>query len=92
MWRNHFTCDILAENGTAHIQSLCKWGPSTFTHRKRVIPSGRPPETQTTLVQSDPTWAAEYEHFKNLVVSATQSDLSTDTWLLNQINRLSINI
>ena len=92
MWRNHFTCDILAENGTAHIQSLCKWGPSTFTHRKRVLPSGRPPETQTTLVQSDPTWAAEYEHFKNLVVSATQSDLSTDTWLLNQINRLSINI
>ena len=92
MWRNHFTCDILAENGTAHIQSLCKWGPSTFTHRKRVLPSGRPPETQTTLVQSDPTWAAEYEHFKNLVVSDTQSDLSTDTWLLNQINRLSINI
>ncbi len=32
MWRNHFTCDILAENGSAHIESLCKWGPSTFTH------------------------------------------------------------
>ncbi|MBO6784087.1 MAG: Gfo/Idh/MocA family oxidoreductase, partial [Alphaproteobacteria bacterium] len=26
MWRNHFTCDVLAENGTAHIESLCKWG------------------------------------------------------------------
>src|SRR5262249_46389432 len=43
-WRNHFTCDILAENGSAHIESLCKWGPSTFTHRKRIRPSGRPPE------------------------------------------------
>ena len=30
-WRNHFTCDVLAENGTAHIESLCKWGPTTFT-------------------------------------------------------------
>src|SRR3546814_6827487 len=30
MWRNHFTCDILGENGSAHIESLCKWGPSTF--------------------------------------------------------------
>ena len=32
-WRNHFTCDIFAENGSAHIESLCKWGPSTFTLR-----------------------------------------------------------
>src|SRR3546814_3985684 len=37
MWRNHFTCDILAENGTAHIESLCKLGPSVFTHRTREI-------------------------------------------------------
>ena len=26
-WRNHFTCDVFAENGSAHIRSLCKWGP-----------------------------------------------------------------
>jgi scyllo-inositol 2-dehydrogenase (NADP+) len=37
-WRNHFTCDIYAEHGSAHIESLCKWGPSTFTHRTRVLP------------------------------------------------------
>ena len=30
-WRNHFTCDVFAENGSAHISSLCKWGPSSFT-------------------------------------------------------------
>ena len=48
MWRNHFTCDVLAEKGTAHIQSLCKWGPSTFTHRTRILPSGRPPEEAVT--------------------------------------------
>jgi scyllo-inositol 2-dehydrogenase (NADP+) len=88
MWRNHFTCDILAEKGTAHIESLCKWGPSTFTHRKRVIPSGRPPETQITLTQLDPTWASEYSHFKNLVESGASSDLSIDTWLQTQLRTL----
>ena len=51
MWRNHFTCDVLAENGSAHIESLCKWGPSTFIKRKRVFPSGRPDEERMTLVQ-----------------------------------------
>ena len=48
-FRNHFTCDVLAESGTAHIESLCKWGPTTFTHRTRVLPSGRPPEQAITL-------------------------------------------
>ena len=28
-WRNHFTCDVFAEKGSAHIRSLCKWGPTT---------------------------------------------------------------
>jgi len=88
MWRNHFTCDILAENGTAHIESLCKWGPSTFTHRVRVFPSGRPPETKVTLVQSDPTWTSEYDHFKSLVESNICSDLSKDYWLQNQLRLL----
>src|SRR5438034_6815003 len=66
MWRNHFTCDVLAERGSAHIQSLCKWGPSLFTKRTRVLPSGYPPEEIETLVQDDPTWALEYAHFKSL--------------------------
>lgn len=65
-WRNHFTADVYGEHGSAHIESLCKWGPSTFVRRTRVLPSGRPPEEAITLVQADPTWAAEYEHFKRL--------------------------
>jgi len=81
-WRNHFTCDVLAENGTAHIESLCKWGPTTFTHRTRVLPSGRPPEASVTLVQDDPTWALEYEDFKRLIAEAAPADLSNDRWLL----------
>ncbi len=89
MWRNHFTCDVLAEKGTAHISSLCKWGPATFTKRTRMLPSGRPPEESITLTQDDPTWDAEYEHFKKNVVKGAQTDLSTDMLLNDVIQRIS---
>jgi scyllo-inositol 2-dehydrogenase (NADP+) len=89
MWRNHFTCDILAEKGTAHIESLCKWGPSKFTVRKRILPAGRPQEHHATLVQSDPTWQAEYAYFKSLVESGAQTDLGTDFWLQANLRRMS---
>jgi predicted dehydrogenase len=88
MWRNHFTCDILAEKGTAHIESLCKWGPSTFRHRRRVLPSGRPTEEAFTLVEDDPTWQAEYAHFKGLCQSGVCTDLSGDRWLQRELRRL----
>lgn len=85
-WRNHFTCDVFAENGSAHISSLCKWGPATFVHRSRVLPSGRPTEETETLEQDDPTWALEYAHFRQLCESGATTDLSNDVWL-NRILR-----
>jgi scyllo-inositol 2-dehydrogenase (NADP+) len=88
MWRNHFTCDVLAEKGSAHISSLCKWGPTTFTHRTRVLPSGRPLEDVKTLTQDDPTWAAEYAYFKNLCLRGAKTDLSGDLWLHRVLSRL----
>jgi predicted dehydrogenase/8-oxo-dGTP pyrophosphatase MutT (NUDIX family) len=88
MWRNHFTCDVLAENGSAHIESLCKWGPSVFTRRRRVLPSGRPQEEAVTLVQDDPTWASEYDHFKRLCASGAETDLADDLWLARTLSRL----
>jgi scyllo-inositol 2-dehydrogenase (NADP+) len=87
-WRNHFTCDVFAENGSAHISSLCKWGPSSFTLRSRVLPSGRPPEDTITLVQDDPTWAVEYEHFKRLCAESRVGDLADDLWLNRTLRRL----
>jgi len=80
-WRNHFTADVYAEKGSAHISSLCKWGPSDFTHYRRVLPSGRPPEDRRTLVQEDPTWAREYEHFKMLCREGRMPGLGNDLWL-----------
>jgi scyllo-inositol 2-dehydrogenase (NADP+) len=87
-WRNHFTCDVFAEKGTAHIRSLCKWGPTTFTCRMRILPSGRPPEESVTLVQDDPTWALEYNHFKSLCQEGAATDLAHDLWLNRLLRRL----
>lgn len=89
MWRNSFSCDVLAEKGTAHIESLCKWGPTRFTKRTRVLPSGRPPEEGQILVQNDPTWESEYEHFRALVQSGEPADLSNDIRLNAIVRRLS---
>jgi len=86
-WRNHFTCDVFAERGSAHIESLCKWGPSTFTRRWRRLPSGRPDEESVTLVQPDPTWAVEYEHFKRLCGSG-ESNIENDLWINQRLNEL----
>lgn len=88
-WRNHFSCDIYAEKGSAHIQSLCKWGPSTFTVRERVLPSGRPIEKSETLVQADPTWELEYDAFKSLVKCRDRNnDLSKDKWIHSMLSQL----
>lgn len=87
-WRNHFTCDVLAEHGSAHIESLCKWGPSTFVHRRRKLPSGRPDEESVTLVQPDPTWAAEYEHFRGACARG-ESNLAHDVWINERLGTLT---
>ncbi len=88
-WRNHFTCDIYAEKGSAHIESLCKWGPCKFTYRTRVLPSGRPPEESFTLVQNDPTWKLEHEHFINLCLNNKTGNIGQDIWLNEKLNELA---
>ncbi len=88
-WRNHFTCDVFAENGSAHIESLCKWGPSTFTFRERILPSGRPPENKITLIKDDPTWQLEYEHFTSLCSKGGQGNLKNDIWLNKMLRDLA---
>lgn len=88
-WRNHFYCDIFAEAGSAHIQSLCKWGPSTFTVRDRKLPSGRPNEDSVMLVQADPTWEIEYRHFKSMCETG-ESNIDNDIWINDVLSGLSV--
>ena len=87
-WRNHFYADVYAENGSAHINSLCKWGPSTFTVRDRKLPSGKPDEESITLVQPDPTWQMEYKHFIQLC-QAGKNNLENDIWINNTLQKLA---
>ena len=79
-WRNTFRCDVFAENGSAHVDCLCKWGPSTFTLRTRVLPSGRPKEETERLECADPTWQAEYAHFLALC-GAPSTNIDNDIWI-----------
>ena len=87
-WRNNFVAEVYGEDGSAHIESLCKWGPSTFTLRKRLLPSGRPPEEAMTLVRADPTWELEYEYFKNLCKTGRTSNISNDLIINRHLKNL----
>jgi len=87
-WRNTFSLDIYGESGSAHIDCLCKWGPSTLTVRKRVLPSGRPEETVETLQQPDPTWTIEFDHFLGLCRSGA-SNLDNDIWIAEKMHELA---
>jgi predicted dehydrogenase len=91
-WRNHFYCDLLAEKGSAHIRSLCKWGPSEFIVRKRVLPSGRPPEETVTLVSDDPTWQIEYDWFKAACRAGRPTDLAGDRYVGRTLGALEAQV
>lgn len=90
-WRNTFRMDVLAEKGSAHIDCLCKWGPSHFVVRERVLPSGRPSEEVETLECSDPTWEAEYEYFKSLCERG-ESNLHNDIWISKHLSALETEV
>lgn len=85
MWKNNFTCDVLGEKGSAHIQSLCKWGPTSFIYRKRVYPSGKPKEIKKVLVKSDPTWLSEINYFKKLKKNKKFTDFDKNLWIQKQL-------
>lgn len=86
-WRNSFGLDLFGELGSAHIDCLCKWGPSTLTVRKRVLPSGRPEETVAVLPQGDPTWQLEYDYFIELCRTGG-TNLENDIWIYEKIREL----
>jgi predicted dehydrogenase len=90
-WRNSFRADVIGELGSVHIDCLCKWGPSVFTFRRRVLPSGRPDEESHTLVCSDPTWQMEYEHFKRLC-RQPETNLDTDIWINSVLHDASAKV
>jgi predicted dehydrogenase len=79
-WRNTFTVDVVGSTGSAHVKCLCKWGPSTLTVRRRILPSGRPTEEVFAVERPDPTWEAEYRDFQT-VCAASRTSLDRDLWI-----------
>lgn len=79
-WRNSFRVDIYGDAGSAHVDCLCKWGPSRFTSRKRVMPSGKPDEETLIIENADPTWDCEYRYFKKLCRDGSNL-LDNDIWI-----------
>ena len=86
MWKNQFYCDIIGEKGSAHIESLCKWGPSKFTYRNRKLPSGKPKENIFLIKKNDPTWKLEHLYFNNLLKLKNKTNLQKDIWILKNLN------
>ena len=83
MWKNTFTCDVLASRGSAHLNSLCKWSKNTFSYYKRKFPSGLPYEKKVSFSKGDPTWKAEYLFFKNLIKNRSKTSFKKDFILNN---------
>ncbi|MBX3454244.1 Gfo/Idh/MocA family oxidoreductase [Ferrovibrio sp.] len=91
-WRNHFSADIMAEKGSAHISSLCKWGPASFTLRDRKLPSGRPDEETSVLTMPDPTWALEYAEFCRRCSDPAAhgfGNIGNDLWINGHLRHLT---
>ena len=89
-WKNTFSVDVVGDLGSAHVNGLCKWGPSTLTVRRRTFPSGVPVEETQTIECSDPTWALEYAHFQQLCCTGG-NNVDNDLWInavFNQIDRV----
>ncbi|MDC1427812.1 Gfo/Idh/MocA family oxidoreductase [Rhodospirillaceae bacterium] len=87
-WKNHFSCDIFAEYGSAHIKSLCKWGNAEFSIRSRVFPSGPPIEENYKFEDDDPTWLLEFEHFKSQGLNGFMTNFSKDLWIYRELQEI----
>lgn len=77
-WRNNFKAELIGSEGSIHLESLCKWGPTSLTVRNRMRPSGRPNEKISIITSPDPTWESEYLHFKSLIKSKNPGNLNSN--------------
>jgi scyllo-inositol 2-dehydrogenase (NADP+) len=86
-WRNSFFLDVTTDTGSFHLKSLCKWGPASFTERRRKFPSGKPEEQTSRFVQADPTWEQEHAWFLQHKFK-TADVISQNHWVNSQLNKV----
>lgn len=90
-WKNTFRLDLIGSEGSAHIDCLCKWGPSSLSIRTRELPSGKPDEQVATLTCKDPTWEIENQFFLEMCKRG-ENNLANDLWINEQLQSLSRNL
>ena len=91
-WRNHFVAEIYGSEGSLIVESLCKWGSSSLTTFRRILPSGRPPTETKILTMPDPTWEAEFEHFKELIDPGSRGNTLNDVKINRVLRKLTLQI
>ena len=79
-WRNTFAAELHGERGSLHMHGLVKWGGSRLTLRRRVLPSGAPPEWTEERVGPDESWALERAHFESVATGGATS-MENDWWI-----------
>ena len=89
MWKNTLRCDIIGSKGSIHLDSLCKWGPSTLKILKRKLPSGKPRERKIIIKKKDPTWALEHKHFFRLLKLRKRNNFSKDIWINKNLKSIT---
>lgn len=87
-WKNTFSVDVFGSAGSLHINGLPKWGPASFVHRVRVMPSGVPIENvQTIEAGLDRTWHADLAHFE-AQVTAGETSFDNDWWISRTLKEI----
>ena len=76
-WKNCFQVDVFGNAGSLHLDGLGKWGGSALVQRRRVLPSGPPPEVTESRPAGDVTWEADLAEFERRV-AAGESSLEND--------------
>jgi predicted dehydrogenase len=87
-WRNTFTAEFFGERGSLHMHGLVKWGGSRLTLRRRVLPSGAPPEWTEERVGTDESWADEIAHFERASAAGVTS-MENDWWIAESVRAVT---
>lgn len=89
-WKNIFSIEIYGDKGSAHINSLCKWGDSKLEIHQRKIPAGAPKIKIFEFRQKDNSWVIDIKEFEKRVKKKTTSsttDLSIGETLINLVKQ-----
>lgn len=79
--RTHFTADIFAAAGSAHVTSFSRWGGAATVIRVRILRTGAEPIETVTMLRREDVLVAEHLCFRQLAVDGATANLETDRTL-----------